>query len=177
MKLLTIILSFIFANNQITEDQLTKSTNFSDCGLNQYARQFARLVIESRDQQRSKLQCNKKLAEIALTKAKMMAKANDVNHNIEHTTPNQLLRNKGIVLPKIYPILDNQVEAVMGGVSTAQESFDVFMTSPGHKAHLLGEGDFLLEQNQIGVAYFKDSHSKYEHYWVIYITRIIQEDQ
>jgi uncharacterized protein YkwD len=176
MNLLTIILTFIFAYNQITEDQFSKSTDFSDCGFSQKARQFAQLVIESRDQQRSKLQCNKKLAEIALVKAKMMSKANDINHNIEHTTPNQLLRSEGIVLPNIYPILDNQVEAVMGGVSAAQESFDVFMTSPGHKAHLLGEGDFLLEQNQIGVAYFKDSHSKYEHYWVIYITRIIQED-
>jgi hypothetical protein len=176
MKYLTVIFTFIFANNHIPEDQLSKSTNFSDCGLNQKARLFAQLVIESGGQQRTHLKCNKKLAEIALEKAKMMSEANDINHNVEHTTPNQLLRNGGIILPKIYPILDNQVEAVMGGVRTAQESFDVFMTSPDHKAHLLGEGDFLLKQDHIGVAYFYDRDTQYEHHWVIYITKVLQED-
>jgi uncharacterized protein YkwD len=176
MNYLTIIFTFIFASNHLSEDQLSKSTNFSDCGLNHKARNFAQLVMDSTDQHRSKLQCNKKLAEIALEKAKMMSKANDINHNIEHTTPNQLLRSGNIQLPKIYPILGNQVEAVMGGVSTAQESFDIFMTSPDHKAHLLGEGDFLQDQDQIGVAYFYDKDTQYEHYWVIYITRVVQED-
>ena len=66
----------------------------------------------------------------------------------------------------------NQVEAIMGGVETAQESFDLFKTSPDHKAHLLGENEFVLEQDQIGVGYFKDNTTEHVYYWVVYITQI-----
>ena len=63
----------------------------------------------------------------------------------------------------------------MGGVVTPQKSYDVFMTSPGHKYHLLGEDEFLLKQNQIGVGFFKDDSSEHVYHWVVYITQIMPD--
>ena len=166
---ITIILTLIITHR--IEAQVTPSRDFTDCGITQQSIKLAQLIIESKYQHRKVLFCNKKLSQAALEKAKLMAKANKVSHRIEHTTPNQFLRSRGIKLPKKYPLFDNQVEAIMGGVKTAQQSFDLFMTSSDHKSHLLGENEFVLEQDQIGVGYFKDSESTHVYYWVIYITQ------
>lgn len=172
----TIILSFLlFCKTTLAQE--TSSLQVSSCGLNQQAINLAQLIIESNNQKRTELHCSEKLAQVALIKAKMMAKANDINHRIEYITPNQLLRQHGINLPNNYPMFDNQVESVMGAVATAQESYDIFMTSPDHKIHLLGEKDFLLKQNQIGVGFFKDKSSEHVYHWVVYITQIMPAEQ
>jgi uncharacterized protein YkwD len=172
MKYLAFLLLLSFKVNA----QEQNNTNYSTCGLSQQAIKLATLIIESNNQQRKELHCNSKLAELALVKAKLMAKTNKISHTIEHTTANQLLRNNGIKLPKNYGIFDNQVESIMGAVKTAQESFDVFMTSAGHKYHLLGEDEFLLSQNQIGVGFYKDESSEHVYHWVVYITEIITDE-
>lgn len=177
MKILPAVIFLNILINFATLAQESKSEGFSDCGLNQQAKDLAQLIIESDLQKRDKLLCNKELAKIALIKAKLMAKADDINHRVDYTTPNQLLRQNGINLPERYPLFDNQVEAIMGGVATAKESFKIFMTSPDHKSHLLGEYEFVNKQDQIGVGYYKDSDTTHVYYWVIYITRIIQTDE
>jgi len=171
MKYLTLL--FIFSVNAHAQEH--NNVNFSNCGLSQQAIDLANLIIEANNQQRKQLHCNSQLAELALIKAKIMAKANQIRHRIDHTTPNELLRNNGIMLPKNYGIFDNQVESIMGAVKTAQESFDIFMTSAGHKYHLLGEDEFLLSQNQIGVGFYKDEDSEHVYHWVVYITEIIAD--
>lgn len=177
MKNLTLTILLALIMSQRTESQETLSRNFSDCGLNQQSIQLAQMIIGSNKQQRKALYCNKKLSQAALEKAKLMAKSNRISHRIEYITPNQFLRSRGIQLPDKYPLLDNQVEAIMGAVATAQESFEVFMTSPDHKAHLLGEYDFVLEQDQIGVGYYKDSSTTHVYYWVIYITSVVPGEE
>ena len=172
MKYLTLLV--ILSNSAFAQE--IDNVPESNCGLNQQAISLAKLIIESKNQQRKELHCNLKLAEVALKKAKMMAKANKIRHRINHTTPNELLRSYGIKLPENYALFDNQVESIMGAVKTPQESFDTFMTSPGHKYHLLGEADFLLKQNQIGVGFFKDDESEYVYHWVIYITEVIPDE-
>jgi len=161
-----IFMTFIIANTLVFAQQI-ESENYLNCGKNAQAIKLAQLIIESDNQQRTELICHKKLAEIAEIKAKSMAVANKIKHRIDYTTPNQLLRKHGIVLPKNYLLFDNQVESIMGAVKTAQDSFDVFMTSPDHKIHLLGEKDFLLKQNHIGVGFFKDDSTKYVYHWVV----------
>lgn len=172
MKYLTNFMLLLCFTNQVISQEVQLS-EISNCGLSEPAIKLAQLIIESENQQRSELKCNKKLSEIALVKAKMMAKASRISHNIDHTTPNELLRQHGIKLPKNYGFFDNQVESIMGAVATPQKSFDVFMTSPGHKYHLLGEDKFLHKQNQIGVGYYKDTDSEHVYHWVVYITQIL----
>ncbi len=176
MKNLTIILIFILSISLRAESHEVLNRDYSDCGLNQQSIKLAQLIIESENQQRKVLYCDKTLSQAAFDKAKLMAKADSVSHNIEHTTPNQFLRSYGVKLPNEYPLFDNQVEAIMGAVSTAEDSFKVFMTSPDHKSHLLGETDFVVEQDQIGVGFFKDSDTTHVYYWVIYITSIDSDD-
>ena len=176
MKNFTTTIIFILIITQRSESQEIPSTDLSDCGLNKQSIKLAQLIIESINQQRKALFCNKKLAQVALIKAKMMAKANDINHRVEFTTPNQLLRKHDIKLPDNYPLFDNQVESIMGAVKSAKKSFDLFLTSPDHKIHLLGEQDFLLKQNQIGVGFFQDDSSEYVYHWVVYITQIMPEE-
>ena len=165
----------MICGNAISHELNLRST--SDCGMNPQAIKLAQLIIESNKQQRAELYCNKKLAEIALIKAKMLAKANIISHTVDHTTPNDLLRQHGIKLPKNYGMFDNQVESIMGAVVTPQKSFDVFMTSPGHKYHLMGQDKFLLTQNQIGVGFYKDDNSEYVYHWVVYITQIMPSNK
>ncbi|MFK8011211.1 MAG: CAP domain-containing protein [Marinicellaceae bacterium] len=169
-SILFILILLISTQLMAQENTFSK---FEECGLSPQARELAYLIIESTDQQRSKLMCNKKLAKIALIKAKLMASTNKISHRINYITPNQLLRQHDITLPNNYPMFDNQVESIMGAVKTAQQSYDIFMTSPDHKSHLLGEKDFLLKQNQIGIGFYKDKNSDFVYHWVVYITQII----
>ncbi len=150
---------------------------YENCGEDSKSILLAKLLIESEQQQRQNLTCNKILSEVALHKAKSMATENRVAHNINNTTPNQLLRRAGIPLPVIYEVIGNQVEGVSGGKKTAQETFDYFMTSPDHKTHLMGENSFYLKQNTIGVGHYFDINTPHMDYWVVYITSLKQEHE
>lgn len=160
----------------ITQNTWAQQASIKNCGLDDQSIQLAKLIIESPGQHRQQMFCNKELSRIANVKARLMAKADRISHNIDNITPNELLQNEGVVLPYVYQNLGNQVEAVLGGMETAQETLDYFMRSPDHKAHLLGENNFFHEQNQIGVGYYLDESTKYEEHWVVYITAIKSVD-
>ena len=151
--------------------QEINTNNEVNCGFNKQARNLAKIIINSENQQRKQLLCNEMLAKLADKKAKQMAEVDRIRHDIYHVSPNQFLRTQGFALPALYEIVGNQVEAVSGGMETAQETFDYFMTSIEHKKHLLGENDFYMAQNQIGVGFYEDVSKKYEQYWVVYITK------
>lgn len=145
----------------------------SSCGVNKQAVELANLIINSENQKRKVLTCNSKLAQAAFEKAKAMSQADKITHNIENKTPNEHLKSFGVELPQHYEILGNQVEAVSGGIKTAKDSFNFFMSSEDHKEHLLGENDFYFQQRHIGVGFFQDLKKAHEYYWVVYITSLM----
>lgn len=145
---------------------------YNGCGTDEKSIALAQLIIENTGQKRAVIKCNKLLAIAAHEKAETMAKAGKISHTINHITANEFLRKHDIFLPTNYEFFGNQVEAIQGGEVTARDAFDYFMTSHSHKEHLLGENAFYQQQNQIGVSYFHDEQSKYEDFWVVYITEI-----
>jgi len=169
MKTLTF---FLFLVNNTLYAEVDESVDYLACGNNPKAIELAKLLIESKSQLRKKLHCNKTLVETALIKAKMMADADRIDHNLNNITPNELIRRSGIKLPSAYDFLGNQVESVSGGTSFPIEAFDQFMNSPPHRKHLMGESELGLEQDQIGVGFYQDKQKKHEQYWVVYITAL-----
>ncbi|MDX1539497.1 CAP domain-containing protein [Arsukibacterium sp.] len=156
------------SNKKIT----VNSGNVSDCGLNEKAQQLALLIIQDPEQQRATLSCHPLLAQAAADKAKAMAKGGKVNHYIGGLGANERLRMLGYQLPPFYSgTIGNQVEAVAGGYSTAEEAWRVFKTSAGHRSHLLGELPFYLQQNHIGVGFYYEWSSPHVEYWAVYVAR------
>ena len=145
------------------------------CGLNAKSKKLAKLIINNSGQQHVTLTCDETLAKAALAKAKKLALKNKINHNINHTTPNEFLKQYGIDLPFHYQVLGNQVESILGGLKTADDAFETLMASEHHKAHLLGETDFLRKQSHIGVGAFHDDTTRNEYFWVVYITNYRQD--
>jgi len=83
--------------------------------------------------------------------------------------PNYLVHQAGYVLPSYYGTEPdaNNIESIAGGYPTAVATWQVWMGSPGHRAHLLGLTAFWVEQIEYGVGYAYDPTSPYRHYWVV----------
>ncbi len=139
------------------------------CGENAQAVALAQLIVQAEGQQRAHMHCNASLARIAAAKAQTLARHGRVDHNIEHTTPNQFVQANGYGLPSAYPVLGNQLESLAAGKPTAQGAFSYYLTSPHHKAHLLGENSFYQGQTQIGVGYHYSAKTPHQDYWVVLI--------
>ncbi|TQV70991.1 CAP domain-containing protein [Aliikangiella marina] len=145
------------------------SLAFSECGNNENARQLAKLIILDPRQPRQKLSCNSLLTEIADKKAKEMAELGRVTH-VGRSSANKRLIDAGYPLSKIYPrLFENNVEAIAGGISDANEMWEQFKLSETHRTHLLAEHEFYLLQDEIGVGFFKDRRSPHVEYWVVYL--------
>jgi len=160
-----LIVTFIL----ICSQQVWSQPIDESCGLNEKARKLAALIISNPDQQRSVLTCNAKLAEIAANKAKEMALLGRVTH-VGKQSANQRLIDSGYPLADIYPhVMSNQVEAIAGGLSTAEEVLADFLASDSHHMHLLGKHEFYMMQNEIGVGFHYDWKTPHVEYWVVYI--------
>ncbi|WP_333608931.1 CAP domain-containing protein [Arsukibacterium sp.] len=156
-----------------SSEQIDKTlSNIAHCGQNEAAQQLALLIMQDADQQRATLLCHPLLAQAAADKAKAMAQAGIVNHYIGGLGANQRLRMLGYNLPAFYSgTIGNQVEAVAGGYSTAEEAWDAFKHSPTHRSHLLAELPFYQQQIHIGVGFYYKWSSPHVEYWAIYIAR------
>ena len=139
------------------------------CGNHELAQKLAELIIAEPKQNRQNLKCDEQLVRIAHLKAQQLAEAQVVSHDVNHTTPNQLLRKNQFALPKEYSLFGNQVESLAGGNDVPQEILTDFMGSHLHRPHVLGEGDFFAAQNKIGVAYVRDPWTLHVDYWVVLI--------
>ena len=150
----------------------------SDCGNNEQAVLLSKLIMEDSEQKRSKIRCNRVLTAVAEAKAIKMADFGLVMHNLGGS-PNARLREAGYKLPKHYggDFNSNQVEAIAGGYSNAIEVWDAFKSSDAHRSHLLGDHEFYLEQDEIGVAFIKKNESTHVEYWVVYLTKGYQKNQ
>jgi len=148
--------------------------SFQDCGSNINSRILARMIIKDKDQKRVQLKCNLLLSKIANDKAKEMATLKRVAH-VGRNPANKRLVEAGYPLAEIYPLsFENNVEAIAGGISDPQVMWQEFKESDVHKMHLLGEHEFYLLQNEIGVGFYYDTNTPHVEYWVIYIAHQIQ---
>lgn len=139
------------------------------CGNNPQAIELAKLIRQHSEQTRTEIKCSSKLTQIAKLKAKLLSENTVIMHNIGHQTPNQLLRTNGYPLGSGYTILGNQVEALAAGEKNAKATLNQLLNSENHRRLLLGEDPFYKPQNEIGVAYLRQSKSPYDYYWVIYL--------
>lgn len=145
------------------------SSEFEDCGLNGQARALAALIVTDPMQRRKHIACDPLLARIADAKAREMAELGSVDH-IGRSAANRRLVEAGYPLSRIYPrLLENNVEAIAGGISGPGEAWKAFKQSATHRSHLLGEHEFYLLQDEIGVGFIEDASTPHVEYWVVYI--------
>ncbi|NVK21345.1 MAG: CAP domain-containing protein [Kangiellaceae bacterium] len=152
--------------------------DYTKCGLHPKAIELAKLIINDEEQKRVKLTCNPLLAEIAADKAKEMADLGVVDHFGSKISANARLREAGYPLRLVDDLgLKNQSEAVQGGFEYADDAWFEFKTSYGHRIHLLGEHSFFLEQDEIGVGYYRKWESPHVDYWAVYVAKKEQKSQ
>jgi len=149
------------------------TSSFSDCLMSDKERQVFSLLTEHPQQQRSGLVCSKALNEFARQRAEDMRTRGYFGHiNPDRIGPNALLKEFGYPLPSSYTgHLANNIESIAGGYSDPTKVIQVLLDSKTHRVHLLGEQDFYLQQNEIGIAHVRDKETDYEDYWVIVIAR------
>lgn len=150
----------------------------SECGNSEQAIELVNLIKNDKIQKRTNIRCNKLLALAAEEKAKKMAEFGLVAHNLGGS-PNSHLTEIGYLLPEHYgtEFNSNQVEAIAGGYSDATDVWKAFKNSKTHRAHLLGEHEFYLEQDEIGIAFIKKWESPHVEYWVVYLAKSYQKKQ
>ncbi len=141
----------------------------SYCGLNRQAAALSAAIINHPQQQRATLNCHPVLAVAAAVKARQMAKHQQISHDLDNLTPNQLLRQFGYALPVKYQAMGNQIESIAGGHVSVESVLDAFMRSNGHRSHLMAEHDFYKHQKHIAVGYYFDPMTPHEYHWVVYI--------
>lgn len=141
----------------------------SDCGNNPQAVQLAQLIRQHPHQARTTIKCNALLTKIAEQKAQLLSEHSILMHNIGRLSPNQNLQKNGYPLSKDYSTIGNQVEAIAAGNKYAHETFEQLLNSENHRHLLLGQQLFYQYQNELGVAYVRETKSPYDYYWVIYI--------
>ena len=157
---------------------LAEESHIDHCGNNQQARALVELIKNDPHQKRSEIRCNQILTNAAIAKAKLMVEYGLVTHNLEGS-PNKRLREVNYQLPEHYGsgFDSNQVEAIAGGYSDAEDVWDAFKQSYSHRMHLLGEHEFYIEQDEIGVAFLYDWDTPHVEYWVVYLTQGYVKDQ
>jgi len=144
----------------------TSGSHKDACGLNEKSRILANLIINDPKQNRKKLVCNHFLSTIAAIKVAEMAK----NKRVRHKMSNRRLIDAGYPLAKIYPrALENNVEALAGGISSPEVVWVGFKESDGHRVHLLAEHEFYMLQDEIGVGFINDPKTPHVEYWAVYV--------
>ena len=142
------------------------------CGNTEQARELSLLIANDKGQQRKVLTCNPILVTLAEEKTKDMAERGLVSHFLGGS-PNTRIRDAGLALPDYYgDAMSNQVEALAGGYTTAEDVWYALKGSTSHRQHLLAELPFYQEQDQIGIAFYKDYSTPHVEYWAIYLTKL-----
>jgi hypothetical protein len=83
--------------------------------------------------------------------------------------PNWWVYQAGYQLPANYDHSGdaNNIESASVGRSSAGDTWDSWMGSPPHKAHLLAENSFYASQTSVGVGFVRRRGSDYTYYWVV----------
>ena len=171
LKSILLLVVLLTSQNVLSENN---NGDNEDCGFNEKAKKLARLIINDAQQNRKRLVCNRKLSAIAAAKVKEMAKIKRVRHRMS----NRLLIDAGYPLAKIYPRgLENNVEALAGGISSPEAMWESFKNSKGHRMHLLAEHEFYMQQDEIGVGFISDPKTPHVEYWAVYVAHTEKEQK
>ncbi|MGB8166815.1 MAG: CAP domain-containing protein [Chthoniobacteraceae bacterium] len=138
--------------------------------LNSQEQRVATLLANASGQQRPSVQVDPILSKVARARAADMAKRHYFAHvNPDGHGPNYLVRQAGYPLPAGYDqsAAGNNIESAAAGDHTADEAWSGWMGSAPHKKHLLAQDAFYAAQTALGVGYYFDANSEYQHYWVV----------
>lgn len=164
----TLYLPFVQSIGNVPSSSLPQSSCTS---LSSEEKTIADLATASPGQGREFMVCNPILAEQARAKAVDMGTRNYFGHtNPEGVGANKLVRDAGYPLPGYYGSDpdSNNIESLAAGYATAEEAWAGWLSSVGHRVHVLGENDFYAQQVEIGVGYAYVEDSTYKHYWVFF---------
>jgi hypothetical protein len=168
-----IFLPLILNQGDPFEDE-TK-VKLGDCaGLSLEEVAIMKLIANHAGQRRSVLTCNKILYDFAKRKGQDMALRSYFSHtDPDGYGPNYWVRLLGYPLPSFYSsALDgNNIESLAGGYATPEIAFAGWLSSAGHRTHVLGEISFYQEQGEFGLAYIRDDNSVFKNYWVFISAR------
>ncbi len=143
---LSLFTSFTFAFSSVS------LANQTACGNTEQAKALSLLIANDNGQKRKVLTCNPILVKLAEEKTKDMADRGLVSHFLGGS-PNTRIRDAGLTLPDYYgDAMSNQVEALAGGYTTAEDVWYALKGSTTHRQHLLAELPFYEEQDQIGIS-------------------------
>ncbi len=150
----------------------TEPTDTESCSLDDEAAELMALILSHSAQERPTLQCDPILSQVATERAQDMATRGYFDHvSPEGIGPNYLVRAANFPLSNNYSSSTdaNNLESIAGGTQTAQQTFDLFVGSSGHRKHILGESSFYRAQGHIGVGMVDDPDSPFRFYWVVLI--------
>ena len=150
------------------------SGSVSQCPRNTQEQALADLFENDPGQQRSTIICDPILTKVAQERALDMATRGYFSHsNPDGLGPNYLVQQAGYQLPSFYnqSLIGNNIESIGGGYPSANAVWTGWMSSTGHRTHLLGTISFYAEQVDVGIGYAYDPNSQYGHYWVVITAR------
>lgn len=131
---------------------------------------LSHLLENHPDQRRFPMVVHPILARVARAKAWDMANRGYEGHiDPDGHGANWLLLQVGYQLPSFYDrdVDGNNVESLQyGGVSEIGEAWRLWLTSEGHRIHLLGLNKFYWVQTNYGVGYANAPGSRWGHYYV-----------
>ncbi len=130
------------------------------------------LFAESPLQKRPLLRKSHQLERVARAYAQDMAAHDYFSHTRwDGITANERVREGGFSLPPHYAEVGNNVESLAAGMGAEVDVLGALLSSPAHRAHLMGEGDFYRAQDWYGVGVAQNEASTYRIYWVILIAQ------
>jgi uncharacterized protein YkwD len=134
-------------------------------------------IIDSPLQERPLLRRNDILMSVAQRRVNdMIARQYFAHTDPDGYGPNHHARQAGFPLPAYYSTKSdaNNIESLAAGQSTVAEAWMALQGSYGHRAHLLGLGEFFYRQTEIGVGYAVSGAYHYRHVWSIIIAEAAQ---
>lgn len=134
---------------------------------------FCRLLVADPRQERPALELCPALQQAAVWRAYGLASGGDPWGHVgeDGTTPNELARRAGCVLPEDYAPRGNNVESLVAGTDDPVVAFTALANSAKHSDHLFGRGWFRA-QRHFGIALCKGS-AEYTWYWTVYIAACV----
>ena len=145
-----------------------------ECNLNSQEQTIADFMRDDPNQQRPSLRCDPILAQVARERALDMGNRNYFSHvNPDGHGPNYLVQQAGYILPSFYDQTPsgNNIESIAAGHGSPEAAWNGWMSSSGHRTHILGLIPFWAEQTDYGIGYAYVAGSAYGHYWVVITAR------
>jgi uncharacterized protein YkwD len=133
-------------------------------------RDFFNLMTNDVSQQRETLVLSSVLSNVSRAHSCDMIKRNFFEHiNPDGVGSNFRVLTAGIELPEYYSraVDANNIESIAAGYDTPEKAYMGLKTSPRHRNHVLGIGDFYSQQIIIGIGICYSQKSKYGHYYTI----------